>query len=130
MLKLLGFRCPKVDFINLFMDMKKLVLILFFLFSSFFTVAKSGEPCTVKYYVQVGHNIVNLVVDCDTLFALNFSIYNAEGDQLTQFSYHVEPEEKMIQLNLSAFPEGIYFITVNDGYKTTRFILNYSSKNP
>jgi len=117
-------------YLSIYRYMKKLILILFFLFASFFTLAQSSEPCSIKYYIQIGHNVANLVVDCDTSVMLDFSIYNAEGDRLTQFLYQVEPEEEMIQLNLSAFPEGVYFITVNDGCQTTRFILNYPQKSP
>ena len=110
--------------------MKRLILILALLFASIFAMGQNSPQCITKYYVQVGKGVVNISVDCDSVTCMEFNIYNAAGDHVSHFFYNADSQEEVIQLNLAAFPPGVYFVTTFDGRKTVRFILNNTLENP
>ncbi len=110
--------------------MKKLFLLLALLLSNFLLLAQPTEPCTVKYYIQSGHSVANLLIDCDTVLNLHFSVYNSNNELVSKFTYPVEANEDTIQLSMIYFPEGEYFITVFDGREMTCFKLSNYHKNP
>jgi len=110
--------------------MKRLILILAFLFSSFYLQAQRKEVCQVKYYVQIGADISNIYVLCSKQTTMEFQVFNTHDSLLTKFCYTVEKGSEMLQLSLAGFPPDTYFITVNNGDSTVRFSMNTRNLNP
>ncbi len=103
--------------------MKKLPLILAFIFFGLFTQAQKSEPCFLRCYIQIGYDVVNIKTQCDKNTKLDFTIQSIDYKELSRFSYVLSRDNEPIQVSLANFPPGTYFVTVSDGFLIRKFTI-------
>ena len=73
----------------------------------------------IRVYPNPGNGLVNILFEEDNSFKpARISVYNFTGNCI----FREEPsDDKMVALNISGFPSGLYFIVINNGKVTSTF---------
>ncbi len=69
-------------------------------------------------------DFTNVIFNSETASDINVRVYDAKGAVISEMNYRSEAGQNILNMNVSDFPQGIYFIQLNDGtnIETERFV--------